>query len=149
MKNPIFLFFVVFLLNGHDSTPQVAPKKDSFNTSEGKDLNSFQKKIDSLNHQNIKLIEEIKKDFEVVEKNKGYIANNEKKIIEKKIIEKNNKKSKPVLVEVDNNKDIPDDFFYSKFDECVKNRTFFGRLFHKDDCKIWELKDSAKIILND
>ena len=107
--------------------------------------------MDSLTKENEALVKEANHYIDVINKNSGYIKNNEKKIEKKESKVSYTlvaKKKKPLVkkLEVIDVTEPPElTIVYIPIKTCVKRKSFLNRFFANDDCNSWEITDSIKI----
>ena len=155
MKKRIFICLFPLIFSGQDINPQ----SPVLNNSKKKEMNErlsnnndkrFSELLDSINKENESLVKEINRKTDIINKNKGYIKNNERKIVnqESKITYTVIAKKKKPLIKSDQTieNSVPEvTIVYIPIENCIERRTFLGRFFHDQDCKLFAVTDSIKI----
>lgn len=142
MRNTVLILFFPLFFISSEISPQIHTNKPVKVITTKKVIKDseqeFKRKMDSIHNENSKLAKEVNKLVDDYNKNIGYIKNNEKRI---------KKQEKKAIVKVDPVQPIEMLItdVYIPVEECLKHRTFVGRILHNTDCKEWGVTDSIHI----
>lgn len=156
MKRSIIICLFPLIFSGQNMNPQSSKTNNSsekMNERLSKDNDQqFKKMLDSINKENESLVKEINRKTDIINKNKGYIKNNERKILKQEvsytIVAKKKKpiKRKSIEIEEEDSYKIPEStIVYIPIKTCIDRKGLIGRFFSKEDCNKWSITDSIKV----
>ena len=156
MKRSIIICLFPLIFSGQNMNPQSSKTNNSsekMNERLSKDNDQqFKKMLDSINKENESLVKEINRKTDIINKNKGYIKNNERKILKQEvtytIIAKKKKpiETKPFEIQEEYSYKIPEStIVYIPIKTCIDRKGLIGRFFSKEDCNQWSITDSIKV----